>query len=397
MVRVYAAVVAGLLSVFLALTIYSAYRGPDVVVPHGGVLHGPQDQLPVGDDAAEKLRARAELQRWRAESGPSPGEAAEPVVSTGRMPAAEDASAPRELVANWLQAEEKARPILREEGFLSGTVNLPQRKANVLVQPQGRDWRRLHNEEITFGGGYFILGLSFVLALFLAWRGRIRIAEGFSGRSIVRFKPIERANHWVTAVSFILMALTGLILLYGQYLLKPLMGANAYSFLATGSAYAHIAFAVPFVIGVVIMIGLWIGQNGFSRIDLQWLRRGGGFMDDTRHNPAARKFNAGQKLIFWSVVLGTVVLLVSGINLVLPFFWLDIAGMQWAQVVHAAGGLILIGIIIGHIYIGSVGMEGAFSAMWSGCVDRNWAREHHDLWVMEIEERADREREAGRA
>jgi formate dehydrogenase subunit gamma len=267
-----------------------------------------------------------------------------------------------------------------------GTVNLPDPRAEVLQQPQGRDWRRLHNDQVTYGGGWVIFGFSLLLAAFLAVRGRIPVKEGFSGRKIERFNGFERANHWVAATSFLLIALTGLVLLYGQYFLKPWMGAGAYSWLAQANAYVHMAFMLPFMLAVLTMAVLWLRQNLPSKVDWEWLKQGGGFLSDEGPNPPARRFNAGQKLIFWAVMLGGGLLILSGIGLMLPFFlWLDIQAMQWLQIGHAALGLLMIAVIIGHIYIGTVGMEGAFDAMWSGEVDRHWAEEHHSLWVAELE------------
>jgi formate dehydrogenase subunit gamma len=185
------------------------------------------------------------------------------------------------------------------------------------------------------------------------------------------------------------MALTGLIILYGDALLRPWLGANAYAELARTSAWLHVTFAVPFFIGVLVMIVLWIGQNIPERIDWQWLKRGGGFVSDRQENPPARKFNAGQKLVFWGVVLGGLFLTATGIGLMFPFFWSGYTGMQFAQAMHAAVGLLMIGLIIGHIYIGTVGMQGAFEAMWSGHVDRNWAKEHHSLWYRSAAQRAE--------
>lgn len=146
------------------------------------------------------------------------------------------------------------------------------------------------------------------------------------------------------------------------------------------------AFMLPFVLGVLIMAVLWLRQNLPSKVDWEWLKQGGVFLSDQGPNPPARRFNAGQKLIFSAVMLGGGLLILSGIGLMFPFFlWLDIQAMQWLQIGHAALGLIMIAVIIGHIYIGTAGMEGAFDAMWSGEVDRNWAEEHHNLWVRKLE------------
>jgi formate dehydrogenase subunit gamma len=287
-------------------------------------------------------------------------------------------------VQNWENRQAVDWQYLREPEYVKGKTSLPAKFASVLVQPQGREWRRRHNEPITFGGGDLIFATCLFLALFLAFRGRIRIAEGPSGETVERFSAVERANHWVTATSFVVMALTGLVILYGQYLIKPWLGPDPYSTLAAASAYTHVAFAIPFVIGVCLMVVLWVRQNLLDKVDWNWLKRGGGFLSRKQESPPAERFNAGQKLIFWAVVLSTVILLGSGLALVFPLFWLGVVGMQWAQMIHAAIGLIMIAVIIGHIYIGTIGMEGAFGAMWSGLVDRNWAKEHHRLWYEKI-------------
>lgn len=388
MARIGGAIAALILAVLLGWTMYESFGPERVVLPTGGVIDGGRaDDVPAGPSATEVLTARTALQRWRGESGPAPGEPADTSGDPGQIEEGKVAAAPSTIVEDWLASREQHAGLLENHGFVRGVVNLPDPRGEVLQQPQGRDWRRLHNDQVTYGGGWVIFGFSLLLAVFLAVRGRIPVKHGFSGRKIERFSGFERANHWITATSFLLIALTGLVLLYGQYLLKPWMGAGPYSWLAEASAYVHMAFMAPFAIGLLIMIVLWLRGNLPARIDWEWLKRGGGFFSDAGENPPARRFNAGQKLIFWAVVLGGGFLILSGISLMLPFFWLDIQGMQWTQTIHAALGLIMIAVIIGHIYIGTVGMEGAFDAMWSGQVDRNWAEEHHDLWVAELEGR----------
>jgi formate dehydrogenase subunit gamma len=137
------------------------------------------------------------------------------------------------------------------------------------------------------------------------------------------------------------------------------------------------------MIGVVLTFIIWIRWNLPAKADLQWLAKAGGLFTKHSH-PPSWKFNAGQKLIFWSVVLGGLALSLTGVVLLFPFQWTDLQGMQLAQLVHAVIALIMIAIIIAHIYIGTMGMEGAFDAMGTGRVDENWAREHHSLWVDQM-------------
>src|SRR5262249_3556001 len=157
--------------------------------------------------------------------------------------------------------------------------------------------------------------------LFLAIRGRIRTAEAPSGDTIRRFSALERANHWMTAASFIVMALTGLLILYGTALIRPWLGASLYADLALASVCAHRTLATALILGVIVMFALWIGQNRFEHLDWVWLKKGGGFLRSDRPNPPARKFNAGQKLVFWGVVLGGLALTLTGLGLMFPFFW----------------------------------------------------------------------------
>lgn len=297
-----------------------------------------------------------------------------------------EVSNPRQIVESWKLTDD-VRAMLNDPVELKGVTSVPYRIAGVLQQPEGRNWRQAHNSTIMFTGGWLILGVSLALALFLLGRGRVKIVEGESGETVERFNEIERANHWMTASAFIILALTGLIILYGKPLLLPLIGEPAFGGLAQVSVWLHMAAAIPLTIGIIVMVVLWLRENVPSRLDWEWLKRGGGFLSDEDENPPARKFNAGQKIVFWGVTLGGLVALVSGITLMFPFFWLGYDGMQWTQLIHAMIGLLLIALIIGHIYIGTVGMQGAIDAMWSGNVDRNWAKEHHSLWYGSIKQK----------
>jgi formate dehydrogenase subunit gamma len=368
----------------IALIVLSVYAYGDAVketvLPTGGVTdRGPQDAVPSDEAANAALAARAQLQGWRGAQGPDPSAA--PASPTGADLAGDSTDRAATAVDQpWVNAAPEDSALYRDRAFVSGTTSLPDPKAGVLLQEAGRDWRRLHNVELTVGGGIAVLAVLALLGLFLALRGRVRLQEGFSGDPVERFAAYERINHWMTAVSFVVVALTGLVLLYGQFFLRPIVGAGNYSTLATLNVLLHLGFAVPFICGVALMIGFWIRQNLPTRTDMAWLAKGGGLLFPTKAPVHAYRFNAGQKLIFWLVVLGALLLLASGVSLVFPFFWLGMSGMQWALLLHAGIGLAMVAVILGHIYIGTVGMEGAFSAMWTGDVDRNWAREHHDLW-----------------
>jgi formate dehydrogenase subunit gamma len=230
-------------------------------------------------------------------------------------------------------------------------------------------------------GAIAILGVLLVLVVFYLWRGMVKIQSGRSGVKILRFNAFERIVHWMTAVCFIILAISGLNVTFGEALLYPLIGAEAFSTFSQWAKYAHNYLSFPFTLGVVLIFLMWIAGNIPNRADVQWVKEGGGIVDPSKHPPAYR-FNAGQKAIYWIVVLGGAAVAISGYLLMFPFYGeLNVASMQSAQMVHGIIGVLFIAVMLGHIYIGTIGMEGAFEAMGDGTVDLNWAREHHPLWV----------------
>ncbi len=289
-----------------------------------------------------------------------------------------------------------------------GSVSIPNEQAGVLIQSEGENWRAIRNGPLSTYGVWLLLGVIALLSLFFAIRGRIRIEGGRSGQRIRRFNGIERFAHWLTAVTFVILALTGLNMLYGRYVLPPVLGPEIFATLTLWGKYAHNYLAFGFMLGLVMLFVLWVWGNLPNRHDVVWLLKGGGMLKRGVH-VHARKFNAGQKIVFWLVILAGVSVSLSGIMLIFPFelgmfgetfAWINWAfgtdfpaqltamqEMQFAQIWHAIVGLVLTAVIIGHIYIGTIGMEGAFDAMGSGEVDENWAREHHDLWVQRLEEK----------
>ena len=278
----------------------------------------------------------------------------------------------------------------KEEQLLStlkqvdGRISIPDQKASVLMQPAGQEWRKVHNTTMFWVGAVSVLGMLIALTLFYTIRGRIMIDSGASGRTILRFNGFERFVHWLTAGSFIVLALSGLNVSFGKYLLLPLLGPETFSALSQLAKYAHNFIAFPFIIGLVFMFLVWIRDNIPEGGDLDWLKAGGGLMGKG-HHPPAKKFNAGQKVIFWIVIGGGTVLSLTGLMLLFPFNGTVIADMQLGQTIHGILSGLIIAVMMAHIYIGSVGMEGAIDAMTTGEVDLNWAREHHSLWVEEVE------------
>jgi len=282
----------------------------------------------------------------------------------------------------------------------------------VLVQDGGMWWLDIRRGALLTYGGWLLLGTLAILAIFFLLRGRVRVEDGMSGRTVTRFKAIERFAHWMLAGSFILLAVTGLLSLFGRKVLIPVFGHGFNSVLLTGTKYIHDNVSWAFMIALVMVFVMWVWHNLPDRTDLTWVRYGGGIIG--KKHPPAKKFNAGQKLIFWSVILLGASVSVSGLSMLFPFDMplfghtfavlndtglpqalgygtlpVDLAPqeeMQYAQLWHAIIGFVMMAIIFGHIYIGTLGMEGAYDAMGSGEVDVNWAEQHHSIWLEKVKE-----------
>ncbi|WP_425093002.1 formate dehydrogenase subunit gamma [Tropicimonas sp. S265A] len=297
-------------------------------------------------------------------------------------------------------------------GTADVTVSSRAPAAGVLIQDRGMWWYQFREGPLLTYGGWLLLGTLGLLALFYLIRGKIRIDGERTGRTIERFDALERFSHWLLAGSFIVLGITGLISLFGRLYIIPIVGRDSFSTVALASKWVHNNISWAFMLAVVMVTLLWIRHNIPNKTDLVWLSKGGGIFKKGVH-PPAKKFNAGQKVIFWSVVLLGGSISVSGLSLLFPFELpmfaatfekLNATGipqmiglgvlpeqmapheeMQYAQLWHSIVAFIMMAIIIAHIYIGSVGMEGAYDAMGSGQVEEQWAKEHHSLWVEEVQ------------
>jgi len=279
------------------------------------------------------------------------------------------------------------RQLLQEMDRIQGRVSIPDQRSSVLMQPAGREWREFRNVALRWIGGVAILGMLAVLVIFYLTRGMVRLESGRSGRTIVRFSLFERFVHWMTATCFVVLAISGLNITFGRPLLLPLIGHEAFSEWSQWAKYAHNYLSFPFTIGVVLIFLMWIAGNVPNKVDVDWIKRRGGMVG--HDHPPAYRFNAGQKAIYWIVVIGGGLVAATGYVLMFPFYLSGIEGMQFAQIVHSIVAMLFIAAMLAHIYIGTIGMEGAFEAMGSGTVDVNWAKEHHGLWLEEQNARAE--------
>ncbi len=262
---------------------------------------------------------------------------------------------------------------------IGGRISIPDQKASTLIRPAGREWREFHQGTMHLVGAVAVLGMLALLVIFYATRGRIAISTGRSNQTITRFGAFDRFVHWTTAGCFIVLALTGLNITFGKALLIPIFGEATFAAMTQLGKYAHNYLAFPFMIGLALMFLIWVKDNIPSKLDIDWFMQGGGLIG--KGHPKAKRFNAGQKMVFWSVILGGAALSLSGWYLLFPYTAGGVLNLQFWNIVHGVVGMVLIGAMLAHAYIGSIGMEGAFDAMGSGEVDLNWAKEHHALWV----------------
>lgn len=282
--------------------------------------------------------------------------------------------------------------------------------AKVLVQEGGMAWYEFRKGPLATYGGYLLLGTLGALLLFYLLRGKVMVDEPMTGRTVTRFQFIERFAHWLLAGSFVLLGFTGLFVKYGRDYIAPMLGKEFNSTLLIGSKFVHNNVSWAFMIALVMVFFMWVWHNIPNRTDITWFAQAGGIIG--KNHPPAKKFNAGQKIIFWSVILLGGSISISGLSLLFPFEIalfaktfavlndLGIPGllgmadlpvvlapqeeMQLAQAWHAIVSFVLMAIIVAHIYIGSIGMQGAYDAMGTGEVDEAWAHQHHSIWLDEV-------------
>jgi formate dehydrogenase subunit gamma len=271
--------------------------------------------------------------------------------------------------------------LLQEYGQIHGLGSIPDVKSYTIEQPMGRSWRVFHEVWLHWIGDIAVLGMIVLLAVFYLVRGRVKIESGRSGVTVARFSGFERFVHWMTATCFIILALSGLNITFGKEVLLPLIGPDAFSAWSRAAKYAHNFLSFPFTLGIILIFLMWLRGNIPNRTDIEWIKRGGGIVG--HDHPPAYRFNAGQKGVFWMVILAGTAIAVSGYLLIFPFYVTAIFGMQIAQMAHGVIAVLFVAGILAHIYIGTIGMEGAFEAMGEGTVDLNWAKEHHSLWLKE--------------
>jgi len=259
-----------------------------------------------------------------------------------------------------------------------GKVSIPDKKSGLMINRQGEDWRQLRMDKLVLWGGV-LLGLSLAGALgFGLVYGKFNLHAPRTGRVIPRFSQAERWVHWFAASLFILLGLTGLVILFGRFLLKPIIGANALGAVANASLQAHNLLGPIFIVALACMLVLYFKDNFFQKGDFVWALKGGFF---SSHHPPSWKYNLGEKSWYWLLAFAGGALALSGVFLIFPTLLDDLKGLQLSQIVHTVAAVVLIAASIGHIYLGVWGVEGALDSMTLGYVDETWGLEHHRWWA----------------
>ncbi len=291
-------------------------------------------------------------------------------------------------------------PMWRQVGAgVTGYSSLPASEApeaGNLIQPfvqypgsklttAGEAWRQVRNNWIIPYGGSLLLIAALAIALFYYSKGTMKLHGAETGRKIERFTPLERAAHWTNAIAFVALAVSGVVIAFGKYFLLPIMGSALFGWLTYALKNIH-NFAGPlFAVSLIIVILTFIKDNLPSKEDITWLLKGGGMFSG--QEVPSHRFNAGEKVLFWLGVLGLgAIVVASGLVLdkLIPGLIYERGTMQIANMIHGIAAVLMMAMFMGHIYMGTIGMQGAYSAMREGYVDETWAKEHHELWYNDI-------------
>ena len=291
-------------------------------------------------------------------------------------------------------------PMWRQVGAgVNGYTSLPASvapEAGNLIQPfaqypgsklttAGEAWRQVRNNWIIPYGGSLLLIVTLAIALFYYGKGTMKLHGAETGRKIERFTPLERAAHWTNAIAFVLLAVSGVVIAFGKYFILPVIGTTLFGYFTYFLKNVH-NFAGPlFAVSLIIVFVTFLKDNWPSKEDITWMLKGGGMFSG--HEVPSHRFNAGEKVVFWLGVLGLGVIVVASglvLDMLIPGLIYERSTMQIANMIHGVSTVLMMAMFLGHIYMGTIGMQGAFSAMREGYVDETWAKEHHELWYNDI-------------
>jgi formate dehydrogenase subunit gamma len=302
----------------------------------------------------------------------APAVATAPAAKAPALPAGSTAQPGWNVPPKWSEVEMKRQ-----------YASVPGQEVNVLVEDRGHWWRAIRNGPVTFYGGLLLLIVPLLLLAFFFVKGPFRLHNSPTGRLIERFNSAERMVHWTMALSFVALAISGVIIMFGKYVLMPVIGASAFAWITQGMKGIHNFVGPLFMFSIVVFFIMYVKDNFFKAMDFTWLSKLGGMLSGN-HVPSGR-FNGGEKVWFWlSIVLLGVAVSASGLILLFPNWNLTRELMAEANLVHGIIAILFVAASLGHIYIGTIGTEGAYKGMREGYVDETWAKEHHALWYEEV-------------
>jgi formate dehydrogenase subunit gamma len=297
------------------------------------------------------------------------------------------AAATKQQVERGVSQPGNNAPVWREvrSGQNNNYTTVKGREAGVLVQSSGDTWRQIRNGPITVYGGWIVVLVALAIAAFYVTRGPIKTRDKPTGNLIYRFSVVERWAHWTMAISFCLLAVTGLITLFGKHVLLPVIGYTLFSWLAILGKNVHNFVGPVFMASIVVFFVIYVKDNWPSKDDAHWIATGGGLFSGK--HVASGRFNAGEKSWFWFGVVGLgVISSISGLIMLFPNLEQLRLTMQQAHVVHSVSGVLFLTLALGHIYVGTIGIEGSYQAMRTGYVDESWAKDHHETWYEETKQ-----------
>jgi formate dehydrogenase subunit gamma len=328
-------------------------------------------------------------------------------ASTGPAIAQGAAAAPQVESIDILQ-ENQAERTQRQPGNLAPTwravkdgenhyTSLPGLEMGVLIQPKaqfpgqerattaGEAWRQYRNGPLTQYGGWLLVVAVGLIAAAYAIFGPAKQKGPDTGRKIQRFTPVERAAHWAVAISFVVLAISGLVILFGKYVLLPVFGYTLFGWLAYALKNVHNFVGPLFTVSSLVVFFIFLKDNLPHASDIKWLARAGGLLG--KGHVSSGRFNAGEKMWFWGgmTLLGLIVS-ASGffLDMIVPGVEYTRGYMQVANIIHVIAAVLVVTASFGHIYMGTIGMQGSYAAMRTGYVDDTWAQEHHDLWYEDV-------------
>ncbi len=275
------------------------------------------------------------------------------------------------------------RDVRQRDRVYIGSTQVRGVDTGVLINKSGEDWR-LFRMEMLVPYGAILMGIILgAIVIFYFTRGTVRLPGGFSGKKILRFTFNERMVHWFTVSIFWLLGITGLILLYGRFVLIPLLGPGGFSITASACKEIHNLIGPLFLIAMLVLFITFVKDNFYARGDLKWISKAGGLLGG---HVSAGRFNAGEKIWFWLATILGFALCVTGLILDFAIFGQGREVMALSHVIHGISAVVMIAVSFGHIYLGTAGMEGSFSSMANGYVDENWAKSHHDKWYEQVKD-----------